>query len=160
MWRKPAKVMIDTALPHEDLVLAGLHAASFARGWDASEFERYLIDPAYLCLVARRTRSWGGDEVIGFTLFRTALDEAELLSIAVAVTERGQGVGRALLETGLRHLFSSGMTEIFLEVAEANESALKLYQRLGFKLVSRREAYYALADGSKAAALVMRLDLR
>jgi ribosomal-protein-alanine N-acetyltransferase len=48
---------------------------------------------------------------------------------------------------------------IFLEVEQTNAPALALYKRQGFTEVARRDAYYRLADGSAATALVMRRTL-
>ena len=46
-----------------------------------------------------------------------------------------------------------------LEVEDGNAPALALYRRLGFGEIGRREGYYGRADGSRAAALTMRLHL-
>jgi ribosomal-protein-alanine N-acetyltransferase len=48
---------------------------------------------------------------------------------------------------------------MFLEVEDANRSAIGLYQTLGFIEVGRREGYYPKPSGEAATALVMRRDL-
>jgi ribosomal-protein-alanine N-acetyltransferase len=49
---------------------------------------------------------------------------------------------------------------MFLEVAKDNAPALALYERFGFAKVGERTGYYRRADGTRAAAAVMRKALR
>jgi ribosomal protein S18 acetylase RimI-like enzyme len=44
-----------------------------------------------------------------------------------------------------------------LEVMDGNDTAISLYQRLGFKPVAKRKAYYKTEQGI-FDALVMRID--
>jgi ribosomal-protein-alanine N-acetyltransferase len=48
---------------------------------------------------------------------------------------------------------------IFLEVEENNAPARRLYERIGFTVVGRRERYYKQPDGEQWNALLMRRDL-
>jgi len=146
------QVRLSEAGPADACALAAVHAASFHRGWNEEEFERLLSDRNVL---AHRARA--GDSVTGFILSRLVLDEAEILSIAVASAGRGRGLGRQLLETHLRRLAALGARCVFLEVDEGNVSALRLYHRAGFQEIGRRNSYYELGRGS--AALVLRRDL-
>jgi ribosomal-protein-alanine N-acetyltransferase len=45
---------------------------------------------------------------------------------------RGRGIGTALLERVRDHLREQGVRELYVEVAEGNEDALRLYTRYGF----------------------------
>ena len=49
-------------------------------------------------------------------------------------------------------------TRFFLEVAEDNAPALKLYRSHGLVPVGRRPDYYENADGRRTTALTMRCD--
>ena len=129
-----------------------IHAASFARGWAADEFEALLQDKTILAQVIT---DGPGRRVEGFALSRKVLDEAELLTIAIDAALRGHGLGRQLLEQHMATLRGAGTARIFLEVEEANLPALRLYEHSGFAVVGKREGYYAKADGSRARALVM-----
>jgi ribosomal-protein-alanine N-acetyltransferase len=132
--------------------LAGLHAASFHRGWSDGEFEALLIDRN---VVAHRAMV--GPSLAGFILSRIAADEAEILSVAVAASRRGKGLARQLLDLNLRRLAGLGARTVFLEVDEGNEPARRRYRRAGFREVGRRKGYYPAGQG--AAALILRRDL-
>ena len=132
--------------------LADLHAAAFARPWDALDFERLLAD-----------RGVTGDglflgrhgALVGFALSRRAADEAEILSITVEAEARGRGHGRVLLAGHLDALARQGVRVVHLEVEEGNAPALVLYRGIGFEEVGRRPGYYVRPDGSRACALTM-----
>src|SRR4051794_2499243 len=65
--------------------LAALHSACFATAWNAAAITALLATPG--------TFAFHGDD--GFVLARTAGDEAEILTLAVAPAARGRGLGRA-----------------------------------------------------------------
>jgi ribosomal-protein-alanine N-acetyltransferase len=153
LWGRSAPVTVDEAGPSDAPAFSTLHAAGFRRGWGEHEMERLLTDRAVVAHRARRRRA-----VIGFILSRRAQDEAEILSVAVKASEQGTGVGRRLLDLHLRSLAQFGVARLFLEVAESNAAARKLYAKAGFHEVGRRPGYYG-ADSANATALVLRRDL-
>jgi ribosomal-protein-alanine N-acetyltransferase len=153
--RKSAPVIIRPLGPSAAEDCARLHATSFAHPWSVAEFESLLA--------AGNTVGDGalarGVRLIGFALSRHAGGEAEVLSIAVAKSERGKGVGRDLMNAHLARLAAAGVTSVFLEVEPGNASALALYQRLGFETVGERKGYYRKAGAAAAPALTLRCDL-
>lgn len=127
--------------------LALIHGASFTRPrpWSASEFADLLADPKNF-LIARSD---------GFILGRTVLDEAELLTLAVAPTARRHGTGRTLLAAFEAEAQARGAISAFLEVASDNQPARGLYDGAGWQQAGCRRNYYAPGiDG-----LVLRKDL-
>lgn len=132
------------------------HEGGFARGWDPGECAALLADPA---VVADGVFAGSAGEPLGFVLSRLAADEAEILSIVVSQAARRGGFGRALLAAHLAQLSARGTGRLFLEVEESNQAARALYRHFGFAEVGRREGYYPRPDGSRVAALVLRLDL-
>lgn len=58
---------------------------------------------------------------------------SQILSLAVKRNCRGRGLGRKLLEKGLRYLHKCGKKHIKLEVRPWNKTALELYSRSGFR---------------------------
>jgi ribosomal-protein-alanine N-acetyltransferase len=137
--------------------MARIHAEGFHRAWSTLEIERLLTDPAVLADAALV----GGDDgrFAGFVLSRRAADEAEVLTIAMTLRQRGHGIAGRLLSQHMKTLAYAGARLLFLEVDEGNEPALALYRRAGFAEVGRRVAYYRKADGSAATALVLRRSL-
>ncbi|HZQ13974.1 MAG TPA: ribosomal protein S18-alanine N-acetyltransferase [Pseudolabrys sp.] len=134
--------------------IAALHSASFNRGWSEQEVEGLLLDRHTLA-----HRAMAGAKLTGFIVSRLVEDEAEILSVAVAARAQGRGLARKLLMLHLRRLAGLGARTVFLEVDEHNAAALKLYDRAGFREVSRRPNYYAGAGGKAATALILRRDL-
>ena len=117
--------------------LATSHAA---RPWDAMEFERSLTERNIYADGLFLDRS---AEPAGFILSRRAIDEAEILSVALAPEARGRGHSGALLDRHLQSLAQAGVRSVFLEVEEGNRPALALYRRRGFREIGRRQGYYA-----------------
>ena len=149
-----ATPVVEIAASRDAPQLAAIHGASFHRGWGEGEFETMMAERNTL---VQRLRT--GSKVIGFAVSRMAADEAELLSIAVAARHRGRGLSHDLLLTHLGTLAGRGVRTVFLEVEENNQPARKLYARMGFTLIGRRERYYREAGGQELNALVMRRDL-
>jgi [ribosomal protein S18]-alanine N-acetyltransferase len=137
--------------------LAALHAHAFRHGWPATEMEAMIADPTVTTIVAREGRTPFTRRPVGFVMVRAAADEAEILTVAVAPTRRGRGIGRLLMDETIRRLYFMRVASLFLEVDEGNGPALALYRHLGFREVGHRANYYA---GGTANALVMRADLK
>ena len=78
---------------------------------------------------------------------RLAEDEAEILSVAVARAGAAAGWRASCSTLHLRRLAGLGARAVFLEVDEHNAAAIRLYDRAGFREVSRRPNYYPGAGG-------------
>jgi ribosomal-protein-alanine N-acetyltransferase len=131
--------------------MAALHARTFTTPppWTATAFRSLLDTPG--------TFATGDPE--GFALGRVVLDEAELLTLAVAPASRRKGIGRdrlAAFETRARDM---GATEAHLEVAADNAAAIALYEAAGYARSGLRRAYYDAPDGTRVDALLYRKTL-
>lgn len=136
--------------------LSQIHAEAFARPWTPEEFESFLLDASVRAdglFLGRSPRP------AGFALSRLALDEAEILSVALARADRGRGHSRVLLAHHLQTLAHAGAATVHLEVEDGNTRALALYRRQGFAQCGTRPGYYARPDGTRSAALSMSLAL-
>ena len=153
LWDSGA-VVVEPATARDAATLAQIHGASFYRGWGEGEFEQMLSERNTLV-----DRLKMGRKTIGFSVSRMAADEAEILSIAVAPSHRGRGLSNTLLLIHLGHLAGRGVQVVFLEVEENNQPARRLYERMGFTIVGRRQNYYQQSAGETANALLMRRDL-
>ncbi len=145
-----AKPSFAEARPADAAAIAAIHAASFQRGWGEYEIRHLLLESS---VVAHRVMI--GRTLIGFILSRLAAGEAEILSVAIAPAWRRRALARPLLDLHLRRLAGLGVRSVFLEVDEHNVPAGRLYRRVGFREVGRRQGYYQ----GGATALVLRRDL-
>jgi ribosomal-protein-alanine N-acetyltransferase len=81
--------------------------------------------------------------------------KGHIVSIAVREQHRGKGVGSLLMRTCQEAMLKKTATESYLEVRVSNTEAIALYQKLGYNVSGRLEAYYK--DGE--AALLMATPL-
>jgi len=83
---------------------------------------------------------------VGFILARDQFETVEVLNIAVKAKYQGRGIGYALLQKLVECCKKNNKTGIMLEVAVNNFSAIELYRRQGFKVISTRKSYYQLIN--------------
>lgn len=153
---RPASLRIEPLGTEAAARLAAIHGASFSRPWSPLEFERLLGERG---VMADGVFLGGSAKASGFVLSRIVLDEAEILTVAMAPEARGKGHSGPLLARHLDELSRRGARTVHLEVEEGNGPALALYRRFGFVETGRRQGYYQKPDGSRVAALTMALGL-
>jgi ribosomal-protein-alanine N-acetyltransferase len=124
--------------------LAELHAACFPDAWRAAAIRELFAGPGVFAFVASG----------GFILARVAVDEAEILTLAVVPSKRRQGIARALIQAAAAHAQTLGARTLFLEVATGNDPALRLYNGLGFTAAGWRKAYYGAEDAHVLKAIL------
>jgi ribosomal-protein-alanine N-acetyltransferase len=159
-WNRSNTIATRRAKVSDCAALAEVHVTSFKRGWSDSEFEALLVQPGVYAVLAERRGRFGSRAPAGFILYRATVDEAEILSVAVAPEFRRRGVGRTLIEEALRHLYRVGARTLHLEVEDGNQAAISLYRRLEFRESGRRPAYFAQGRDRPSGALVMARQLR
>ena len=94
-----------------------------------------------------------GAEVLGYAGLDHGGDVADVMTIAVAPSARGRGLGRRLLDELETRARAGRAASVMLEVRADNASAIGLYDRAGYTVVSTRRRYYQPGD---IDALVMR----
>jgi [ribosomal protein S18]-alanine N-acetyltransferase len=100
----------------------------------------------------------GADELIGYFIAMTGVEELHLLNITVAPDWQSQGHGQALMAALQQHARQLGLATLWLEVRESNQRARALYRRLGYAEVGLRRGYYPAAV-RREDAVVMSLTL-
>ena len=90
----------------------------------------------------------------GFIVWRAVADEAELISIGVSPAARRTGIAAAMIGIMEGELKKNGIKSVFLEVAENNIPARKLYEQNGYVQIGIRPKYYDGID-----AIMMRKDI-
>lgn len=151
------EVSVEPLRAQDSHAIQRIHAVAFLHGWSSDDFRSLIAQDTVFGFVARTEGK--PNDACGFVLARLVAGEAEILTIAVARDVQRQGVGRALMDAVLRHLYQERAETLFLEVDEANVAAQALYRRLGFQKVGDRPAYYETPNG-RSAALILRRDLK
>lgn len=112
--------------------LENLHRACFPdKPWSAQDFAD--LKKSGCDIIASQN---------GFIVWRTVVDEAEIITIGVRPEARKNGIATAMLTLVENDLKKRGVKKIFLEVAENNVPAKKLYEQNGFIQISIRPKYY------------------
>ncbi len=97
-----------------------------------------------------------GGTVLGYAVLMLAVDEAELLDIAIATRHQRHGLGRKLLEEMLALARRANMHRVVLEVRASNAAAIGLYRNAGFADIGLRRDYYPAKNGREDAILMGR----
>jgi ribosomal-protein-alanine N-acetyltransferase len=133
-------------------VMKAAFSDRYGEAWTRSQCAG-ILPMAGVRLVLARDDS---NTLLGFSLFRTVVDDCELLLLAVDPPAQGRGVGRALLSHFIDEAKKNGATRIHLEVRDGNP-AIRSYEAAGFIQSNRRRNYYQGRDGSKFDALTFLL---
>ena len=132
-------------------IMNGAFSAAYGEAWTRSQCAG-ILPMAGVSLVLAHDN--GHAHPVGFSLFRTIADEAELLLLAVAPDHQNRGVGRLLLEQFVERARGLGASRVHLEVRDGNP-AVQMYSRAGFKPVGRRPNYYRGSDGRQYDAITL-----
>ena len=135
-----------------DAIMA-IEQATFATdAWSSELMRAELRNDHTYYLVAQ------GAAVEGYAglLAPVGAGQADIQTIAVVESARGQGLGRTLMNALLSEARTRGADEVFLEVRADNPGAQHLYTSLGFEQIDLRKNYYQ-PDG--VDAIIMRLTL-
>jgi ribosomal-protein-alanine N-acetyltransferase len=94
--------------------------------------------------------------MLGYAVLMLAVDEAELLDIAIAAQQQRHGWGRKLLEEVMVLARRHAMRRVVLEVRASNAAAIGLYRNAGFSDIGLRRDYYLAQNGREDAILMGR----
>ncbi|WP_180181428.1 ribosomal protein S18-alanine N-acetyltransferase [Acinetobacter sp. YH01021] len=128
-------------------VVANIEKSVQSHPWTLKQFEDAVT--AYQSTVIEVQ-----GQVAGFCILQPVLDEANLLLMAIDPAQQGQGLGYQLLEASVAML-KNNPVQIFLEVRESNQAAIKLYEKSGFHQIDLRKNYYPNSNGSREHAIIM-----
>lgn len=87
--------------------------------------------------------AFDGDEEVGMlwlALPSAHRRQAWVYELWVAPTARSRGYGKAIMRAGERELASRGVAEVGLNVFGDNATAIGLYERLGYAVISQQMA--------------------
>lgn len=113
-----------------------IERSSYQIPWTEQIF-RDCLKVGYFCLVME-----GDKGLLGYVIFSAAAGESHILNLCIDTTQRRHGFAEALLSQAIATVIVSGAKVMFLEVRVSNQSAIALYEKLGFIETGRRENYY------------------
>ena len=142
-------ITIRQAKLYDVPAMARIERESFEEYWSPDELTKDVTcdDGSIYVAVAM-----SGDERAGYADMRIVAGEAQIYNIAIAPEFRRQGIGEALLMHMIEKSRELGLDIISLEVRSGNEAAMALYEKMGFKQVGIRKAYYE--KGNEDAVLM------
>lgn len=119
--------------------VCALEAESFTNPWTremlARELQHSDVARVYVLRLA-------DGAIVAFCTCWIIFDELHVNTIAVAPVRRRQGLGLLLMRHVLAEAARTGAERATLEVRRSNEAALRLYERLGFRITAVRPRYY------------------
>jgi ribosomal-protein-alanine N-acetyltransferase len=121
-----------------------------AHPWTLGNFSDALRSK-YVCKVYEVNK-----KTLGYAVLMQAVDEAELLDIAIDAQHQRHGWGRKLLEEMMVLARRADMHRVVLEVRASNVAALGLYRSMGFADIGLRRDYYQAENGREDAILMGR----
>ena len=128
--------------------VAELEMLCFADPWSQMSIESELKNVWSCWLVAVE-----GDQVVGYIGSQTAIDETDVMNVAVHPNFRRRGIAESLIGYLSEALKKRGSHALMLEVRASNAPAIRLYEKMGFHQVGCRKNYYR---NPKEDALILR----
>ena len=130
--------------------IARIEALSFKTPWSAEMILSEMKE-----LFSHFTVATQDEKIIGYFGYLHILDELHILNVAVDPDHRERGVGKRMMARLLEEARALSARAVTLEVRESNQSAIRLYERVGFVFVGVRPRYYT----DKENALIYWLEL-
>lgn len=106
------------------------------------------------------------NEVVGYVMCRieigfpseggfSVVKKGHVVSLAVRKPFHNRGIGTLLMKSVLEEMIRNSIDESYLEVRINNEKAIRLYKKLGYKVVKELPHYYL--DGTTGLLMVKKL---
>ncbi|MGQ3891703.1 GNAT family N-acetyltransferase [Legionella sp. CNM-4043-24] len=133
---QPRQLHIRRAVMDDLPVLYYLDKACFSEHHAdmTQRFTRLLLNPEYEILVAEKD-----GKCLGKAHLRWQPDTVLLSDIAIAPPWQGLGLGSELLSQVITHVLSLGRQVLSLDVESDKSTALNLYLKQGFRIITRYE---------------------
>lgn len=131
------------------MVMATAFDPDFGEAWTRRQVEdALLVGNCHYFLAAPECRhALSGEEVAGFSLSRTGIDDEELLLFAVTPERRNKGIGQYIIDKLISSAKERGVNRLILEMRRDNP-AESLYRKNGFRPIGIRRNYYKKSDTS------------
>jgi ribosomal-protein-alanine N-acetyltransferase len=131
-----------------------IERSSFLTPWSEASFRHELLDNPYSQLFAMKGTRVPG--VVAYACVWIVDQELRINNIGVHPRLRLKGIGTRLVRFLLEYAARQGCVVVTLEVRPSNESAIRLYEKVGFRTIGRRRNYYL---DTREDAVVMALAI-
>jgi ribosomal-protein-alanine N-acetyltransferase len=121
---------------------------AFPAPWSLAMFVLELSKPAGICLAAAE-----GRQIVGYLICSRYDTVWHIMNVAVDPVLQRKGIGSAMLAQLLAEV-GDDQARYTLEVRQSNTSAIRLYERLGFRAAGLRRRYYQ--DNGEDALIMWR----
>ena len=129
-----------------------IEVRAYPTPWSRSMFASELAKPTSICLGA-----FEGEDLVGYVINSRYVDAWHVMNVAVEPEHQGRGIATSLLERLFELTHDDERRGYTLEVRVSNESAIRLYEKLGFDSRGIRRGYYT---DNREDALIMWRDAR
>lgn len=144
--------MIIRPMENDDLPqVAAIEEQLFSDPWSVEDFRASLLQPAARFLVAEDEKAG----ILGYCGSYRAMDESEIVNVAVRPDCQNRGVGRLMVARLREEERQAGARRFILEVRMSNRPARHVYEKLGFEITGIRKGFY---ENPPEDALVMMLE--
>lgn len=131
-------------------LVAKASALIFSNDFD-NEYKHFLYEakenPCAIILLAKDKET-----IFGYIDFWITFDSATICNVATFKEYRNEGVATSLLKEMFKYLINENVMFVTLEVRKSNISAINLYKKFGFNIVSVKPNYYK--DGEDALYMI------
>lgn len=127
--------------------LAELEKQCFSTPWSENALAEELDNPHARFFVCIKDGA-----VCGYIGAHNIVGEVYITNVGVLPSYRGQGIGAMLVGFLKEYSKTENADFITLEVRKSNSVAIKLYDKMGFKVVGERKNFY---DNPKEDAILM-----
>lgn len=126
-----------------------INQSSFTDPWSINLIKQDMSNPDCYYVVAVED-----GRAVGYAGIMNIAGEANITNIAVSSDQRRKGIGKALLGKLIDYCLEHKYILITLEVRKSNESAISLYDKMGFSVEGERKNYYS--DNGENALIMTR----
>ena len=156
-------IIIRKLQPHQSAIYRVVRLACLKNNPEffGTTYEEEVLNPKFFFETYIETNSqdhvmfgaFDSEQLIGITGFnrmarKRASHRGEVVQVYVEPAYRGQNIGEKLLRQVLDYAFGlEGIEQVQLSVITSNTTAIKLYEKLGFKTFGVQPRYFKVGDG-------------
>ena len=155
-------IIIRKLQPHESVVYREVRLACLKNvpQYFGSTYEEEVLNPKFQFETFIENESpdhvmfgaFDDEQLVGITGFnrmarQRAMHRGEIVQVYVDSNYRGQNIGEKLIRHTLEYAFTlNGIEQVQLSVIASNQSAIRLYEKIGFRTFGVQPRYFKMGD--------------